>query len=267
MIENATISPIRQQENKERLLRNLETEPLKYALDIANVKNAEELIDKLMQYDTKAQFEKVFEKLKNVHNLKGIKIVFESLEGAVAQYRLSKNTLYIDSKYGNIAEIGDFYVTILHELFHGVFRGADIASGLNVVYGLADIKNTIHKLPIHNQYRHLYKTVLSNVTEEDKKIYYGLTNTDEFISEAYSNPEFQQFLKTVELNHQKELMHKMEDLLLSVVTINRRIVSKEITEEDAFTAFQNIDLNSLDLLEDFEKNIQALKTNDSESKN
>ena len=66
MIENATISPIRQQENKERLLRNLETEPLKYALDIANVKNAEELIDKLMQYDTKAQFEKVFEKLKVV---------------------------------------------------------------------------------------------------------------------------------------------------------------------------------------------------------
>lgn len=245
---------------KARLLEELETEPLKYALDIANVENAEELIDKLMQYDTNAQFEKVFEKLKNTDALRKIRVVFESLpHHTTASYQASSRTLYIDTTYGNSAEVGRFYKTILHELFHHVFRGADAASSYGPIYRLLDIKNTIHKLPIHNKYRHLYKTVLRNVTPEDRQTYYGLSSTDEFISEAYSNPEFQNFLKTVELNHEKQLLHKMADLLLSVVTINARIVSKEITEKDAFAAFQNIDLNSLDLLENFEENVAQSK--------
>ena len=245
---------------KQKLMEELKTEPLKYALDIANVTNAEELVEKMSEFDTKANFENVFAKLKNIRDLKNIKIVFKSFgDKSVASYRASRNTLYIDNTYGNIAEIGDFYVTVLHELFHNVFKGADIASGLNIIYGLSDVKNTLHKLPIHNKYRHLFNTILNNVSKEDKQKHYGLSSTNEFISEAYSNPEFQNFLKTVTLENGKSLPHKITDLLLSVATINARIISKEITEKDAFTAFQNIDLNSLDLLEDFEKNIQASK--------
>jgi hypothetical protein len=245
---------------KARLLEELKTEPLKYALEIANVENAEELVEKLMQYDTNAQFEKVFEKLKNTGALKKIHIVFQPLpDQTTASYQASSQTLFIDTTYGNSAEIGSFYKTIIHELFHHVFKGADSASSYGPIYALLDIKNTIHKLPIHNKYRHLYKTVLSNVSKEDKEQYYGLSSTDEFISEAYSNPDFQSFLKTVELKTGKQFTHKMADLLLSVVTINTRIISKEITEKDAFTAFQNIDLDSLDLLEDFEKNMEESK--------
>lgn len=240
---------------KEEVLQELETEPLKYVLGIENVTNAQELVDQLVQYETKAGFENVFSKLANVENLKDIKVVYESQEDANASYRVAKKTIYIDTTYSNSANIGKFYVTIIHELFHHVFRGADIASGLNVLYGLTNVKNTIEKLPVHNKYRHLYETVLHNVSKEDKKAYYGLSSTDEFISEAYSNPAFQNFLKSVTLEKGRGVASKTKDLLLSVVTLNARLITKEIPEADAFEAFRNIDLESLDLLENFQDNL------------
>lgn len=91
-----------------------------------------------------------------------------------------------------------------------------------------------------------------------KDNHYGLSSVDEFISEAYSNPDFQNFLKTVELKHKKSVSSKAIDLLLSVVTLNNRISTHEISESDAFSAFQRIDLESLNLLEDFEKNIKNI---------
>ncbi len=257
--------------DKERVLKQSKTEPLKYVLEIENVTNAEELVDKLAQFETKAGFEDIFAKLKNSIDLNKIKVMFKDLNGlrissegslqgpTYAQYRNVHKTIYIDNVYANSAEIGDFYITVLHELLHGVFQGADVASGMNIIYGLTNIKNTLRKLPIHNKYRHLYSTVLNNASEEDKKKQYGLTSVDEFIAEGYSNPKFQSFLKRVELKNGKDLRHKITDLLLSVATLNARIISKEITEKDAFTAFQKIDLDSLDLLEDFEKNIEAYK--------
>jgi hypothetical protein len=248
-----------QETKKEELLRELETEPLKYALGIENVSNAKELLGKLSEYETKAGFEHVFAKLENSTDLEGIKVVFKSMEaGDIASFRQATNTLYlyIDSTYSNSAEVGDFYITILHELLHAVFKGADIASGLNVIYGITSIKNTIEKLPVHNKYRHLYSTVLHNISKEEKGQHYGLSSVDEFISEAYSNPKFQNFLKTVELKKSRSISSKTTDLLLSVVTMNARIVSGEITQKDAFSAFEHIDLNSLNLLEDFEENIK-----------
>ena len=173
----------------------------------------------------------------------------------VAQYNEATNTLTIDSTYANSAEIGDFYVSILHELFHEVFKGADKASGLHIIFGLPNIKNTIQKLPIHNKYRHLYSTVLHNVSKEDRNNNYGLSSVDEFISESYSNPKFQEFLKSIELSNKRSVSSKASDLLLSVVTLNARVISQEIQEKDAFSAFQKIDLDSLDILEDFEKNL------------
>jgi len=251
-----TENPIKnKQKTKEEVLRELETEPLKYALEIANVTNAKELVEKLAQYETKAGFENVFSKLANLESLKDIKVVYESQEGATATYRPSKKTIYIDTTYSNSADIGKFYVTIIHELFHHVFRGADIASGLNMIYGLTSIKNTIEKLPVHNKYRHLYETVLHNVSKEDKKNHYGLSSTDEFISEAYSNPAFQNFLKSVPLEKGRGISSKTKDLLLSVATLNARVINKEISEADAFEAFRNIDLESLDLLENFQASL------------
>jgi len=245
--------------------------PLKYALEIANVTNAEELLEKLSQFETNAGFEKVFAKLKAVRDLKDIKIAFKSLDylgdlkdGALyntqGQYKNSTNTITIDYTYANVGNVSDFYVTVLHELFHHVFRGADIASGINILYGISDVKNTIEKLPVHNKYRHLYQTVLQNVSKEDIENHYGLSSVDEFISEAYSNPQFQAFLKSVQLQKSKTASRKTIDLLLSVVTLNARVISKEIPEKTAFEAFQNIDLDSLDLLEDFEKNIHSTIT-------
>ena len=258
---------------KQRILNEIKDnpyEPLKFILGIANVKNAEELIDKLSKVETNAGFEKVFEKLKVLTNLKEIKVVFKSIdylgdlqEGelyhSMAQYSAARKTLQIDSTYANVAEVGDFYTTILHELFHHVFRGADIASGVNIIYAIPDVKNTIHKLPIHNKYRHLFQTILSNISKEEIDNHYGLSSVDEFISESYSNPKFQNFLKSVNLKKDKNITKKTIDLLLSVVTLNARIISNKISEEGAFSAFKNIDLNALDLLEDFEENIKAIR--------
>ncbi len=258
---------------KQRILNEIKDnpyEPLKFILGIENVKNAEELIDKLSKVETNAGFENVFEKLKVLTNLKEIKVVFKSIdylgdlqEGelyhSMAQYSAARKTLQIDSTYANVAEVGDFYTTILHELFHHVFRGADIASGVNIIYAIPDVKNTIHKLPIHNKYRHLFQTILSNISKEEIDNHYGLSSVDEFISESYSNPKFQNFLKSVNLKKDKNITKKTIDLLLSVVTLNVRIISNKISEEDAFSAFKNIDLNALDLLEDFEENIKAVR--------
>jgi len=248
-----------QLKTKEQVLEELKTEPLKYALEIANVTNAQELVERLAQHETKAGFENVFSKLSNFESLKSIKVVYKSEQGANASYHTATKTLSIDTTYGNSANIGDFYVTIIHELFHYVFRGADIASGLNILYGLTSIKNTINKLPIHNKYRHLYETILHNVSKEDQKSHYGLSSTDEFISEAYSNPAFQNFLKSVSLKKNKGVISKTKDLLLSVVTLNARVITKEISEKDAFEAFRNIDLESLDLLENFQENLDRHK--------
>lgn len=63
-------------------------------------------------------------------------------------------------------------------------------------------------------------------------------------------------MKSVELKKQKSVQGKTIDLLLSVVTMNTRIISREIEEKDAFSAFQKIDIDSLNLLEDFQKNIE-----------
>jgi hypothetical protein len=257
--------------DKAHILEELKTEPLKHVLEIADVTNAEELVDKLSQFETKAGFEKVFSRLKNISALKNIKVVYKSLNylgdlkpgelqgPSVAQYNEATNTLTVDSTYANSAEIGDFYVSILHELFHEVFKGADKASALNLLYGLPNIKNTIQKLPVHNKYRHLYSTVLHNVSKEDRSTHYGLSSVDEFISESYSNPAFQKFLKSVELTKKRNSMNKASDLLLSVATLNARIISREILEKDAFSAFQKIDMESLDLLEDFQKNLEETK--------
>jgi hypothetical protein len=257
---------------RERVLNELKEnsfEPLKYVLGIENVTNAEELIDKLSNVETNAGFEKVFSKLKTLGNLKDVKVIYKSLDylldlapgqpyETMAMYNQSSKTLFIDSTYSNVADIGEFYITILHELFHHVFKGASIASGLNMIYGITDIKNTIHKLPIHNKYRHLFQTVLSNIPKEEIQNHYGLSSVDEFISEAYSNPQFQSFLKAVKLESDKTVSRKTMDILLSVVTLNARVISHSISEEDAFTAFKNIDLNALDLLEDFEKNMDEI---------
>jgi hypothetical protein len=262
---------------KERILNELKEnpfEPLKYVLGIENVTNAEELIDKLSNVETNAGFEKVFSKLKTFGNLKDVKVVFKSINyledipngdhyHTMAQYSQANKTLEIDSAYGNVAEIGEFYSTILHELFHHVFRGADIASALNMIYAITNVKNTIHKLPIHNKYRHLFQTVLSNISKEEIQSHYGLSSVDEFISEAYSNPKFQNFLKSVRLEKDKTVTRKTTDMLLSVVTLNARIISRSISEEDAFTAFKNIDLDALDLLEDFEENLKNIKKENS----
>lgn len=260
-------------DEKERILNEIKNnpyEPLKFIIGIENVTNAEELVDKLSLVETNAGFEKIFSKLKEVTNLKDIKVVFKSInylgdlkEGeyyhSMAQYSQAKNTLEIDSTYANVAEIGDFYQTILHELFHHVFRGADISSGVNMLYMITNIKNTINKIPIHNKYRHLYQTILSNIPKEEIANHYGLSSVDEFISESYSNPEFQKFLKSVNLAKDKDMTKKTTDLLLSLVTLNARIISHKISEEDAFDAFKNIDLDSLDLLENFEENVSAIK--------
>lgn len=261
------ISENKIQKTKAEVLEEIKTEPLKYALEIHDVKNAKELVEKLSIFETKAGFENVFKKLKNISNLEKTKVIFKSLNYlgdtrdsyTNAGYQQSTNTLFIDSTYGNSADIGKFYVTILHELFHNVFKGADIASGLNLIYGLTNIKNTINKLPVHNKYRHLYSTILHNISKKDKENHYGLSSVDEFISESYSNPEFQNFLKTVELNKKRNITNKTKDLLLSVVTLNNRIISKEIEEKDAFSAFQKIDMESIDLLEDFQKNLEFTK--------
>lgn len=254
------------QKTKAEVLEEIKIEPLKYALEIHNVTNAKELVEKLSNFETNAGFENVFEKLKNISNLEKTKIVFKSLNYlgdtrdsyTNAMYKQANNTLDIDFTYGNSADIGKFYVTILHELFHNVFKGADIASGLNLIYGLTNIKNTINKLPVHNQYRHLYSTILRNVSKKDKENHYGLSSVDEFISESYSNPDFQNFLKTVKLNKKRNATDKTKDLLLSVVTLNNRIISKDIEEKNAFEAFQKIDIESLDLLEDFNKNLKLI---------
>lgn len=251
---------------KAEVLEEAKTEPLKYVLEINDVKNAKELVEKLSMFETNAGFEHVFEKLKNISDLEKVKVVFKSLNYLGddrdsyinAEYKQANNTLYIDFTYGNSADVGKFYVTILHELFHNVFKGADIASGLNLIYGLTNIKNTMDKLPVHNKYRHLYSTILHNVSKEDKENHYGLSSVDEFISESYSNPEFQNFLRTVELNKKRNITDKTKDLLLSVVTFNNRIISKEIEEKTAFEAFQKIDIESLDLLEDFNKNLKII---------
>lgn len=258
---------------KEKAKEDLKYEPLKYVLEIANVENAKQLVDKLSEFETKAGFEKVFERLENISNLEKIKVVFKDLnylgdispekiqEGSlqgpiIAQYNEAKNTLYIDNVFANSGDIGDFYTTVLHELTHEVFKGADKASGLNIIYGLPNIKNTIEKLPVHNKYRNLYSLVLHNISKEMKDHHYGLSSVDEFISEAYSNPAFQNFLKKVELKNKKSISSKAIDLLLSVVTLNNRVSTHEISESDAFSAFQRIDLESLNLLEDFEKNMR-----------
>jgi len=260
-VENKT------QKTKAEVLEEIKTEPLKYALEIHDVKNAKELVEKLSLFETNAGFENVFEKLKNISNLEKTKVVFKSLNYlgdnrnsyTNAMYKQANNTLYIDFTYGNSADIGKFYSTILHELFHNVFKGADIASGLNLIYGLTNIKNTINKLPVHNKYRHLYSTILHNVSKEDKENHYGLSSVDEFISESYSNPEFQNFLKTVDLNRKRNITDKTKDLLLSVVTLNNRIIAKDIEEKNAFEAFQKIDIESLNLFEDFQKNLEFNK--------
>jgi predicted GNAT family acetyltransferase len=242
---------------KEKIKKDSKYEPLKYVLEIADVENAKQLVDKLSEFETKAGFEKVFDKLKSTEILEKIKVKFTSQNGdSLARYSQARNTLEIDSTYSNMAEIGDFYVSVLHELFHHVFRGADISSGLNSIYGITNIKNTIEKLPVHNKYRNLYSLVLHNISESEKKNYYGLKSVDEFISEAYSNPAFQNFLKSVEFKNKKSVSSKAVDLLLSVVTLNNRISANQISEKDAFSAFQKIDLESLNLLEDFEKNMK-----------
>lgn len=264
---------------KEKIKEDLKRyEPLKYVLEIADVKNAKQLVDKLSEIETKAGFEKVFTRLKEVSSLEKIKIIFKdvnylgdiskeniengSLQGpTLAYYNEATNSITIDGTYANSADIGDFYTTILHEMIHEVFKGASKASGLNIIYGLPNIKNTIHKLPIHNKYRSLYSLVLHNVTSEDKRNYYGLKSADEFISEAYSNPSFQEFLKSVELKNKKTISSKATDLLLSVVTLNNRVSSHEIVEKDAFSAFEKIDLESLNLLENFEENLKSYYTN------
>jgi hypothetical protein len=258
--------------NKEKIINDMKEnpyEPLKYILGIEDVKTAEELIDKLSNVKTNAGFEKVFSRLKDLGNLKDVKVIYKSLNylldlapgqpyETMAMYNQSSKTLFIDSTYSNVADIGEFYVTILHELFHHVFKGASIASGLNMIYAITDIKNTIHKLPIHNKYRHLFQTVLSNIPKEEVRNHYGLSSVDEFISEAYSNPIFQNFLKSVKLENDKSATKKTVDLLLSVATLNARIISHKISEEDAFAAFKNIDLGALDLLEDFEENMNEI---------
>lgn len=242
---------------KEKIIEELKTEPLKYVLEIADVKNAKELVEKLSNVETKGGFEKVFGKLNNLEKLEKINVEFKSLEGStIARYSQARKKMEIDFTFANIGEISDFYITILHELFHHVFRGADIASGLNMIYGITSIKNTIEKLPIHNKYRHLFTTILENVPREEKQNYYGLSSVDEFISEAYSNPEFQNFLKSVELKKKRTVLSKTTDLLLSVVTLNTRVINHEIDEKDAFSAFQKIDLESLNLLENFEENLK-----------
>ncbi len=258
---------------KQRILdeiKNNPYEPLIFILGIANVKNAEELIDKLSSVETNAGFEKVFSKIKGLSNLKDIKVVFKSIDylgdlkqdklyHTMARYSASRKTLQIDGTYANVAEVGDFYATILHELFHHVFRGADISSGVNMIYAITEIKNTIHKLPIHNKYRHLFQTVLDNIPKEEIDNHYGLSSVDEFISESYSNTKFQNFLKSVNLEKDKSTTSKTIDLLLSVVTLNARVISHKISEKDAFSAFKNIDLNSLDLLENFEENLKTVE--------
>lgn len=258
---------------KQRILSEMKDnpyEPLMFILGIENVKNVEELIDKLSSVKTNAGFEKVFSKIKLLDNLKEIKVIFKSIDylgdlkqeepyHTMAQYSASRKTLQIDSTYANVAEVGEFYSTILHELFHHVFRGADISSGVNMIYAITEVKNTIHKLPIHNKYRHLFQTVLNNISKEEIDNHYGLSSVDEFISESYSNPKFQNFLKSVNLEKDKSVNKKAIDLLLSVVTLNARVISHKISEKDAFSAFKNIDLNSLDLLENFEENLKSLE--------
>lgn len=64
---------------KQKVKEDLKYEPLKYVLEIANVESAKQLVDKLSEFETKAGFEKVFERLEKNSDLEKIKIVFKDL--------------------------------------------------------------------------------------------------------------------------------------------------------------------------------------------
>lgn len=59
IIEN--VNTLTKENKNARILEELKTEPLQYVLEIANVVNAEELVNQLSLFETKAGFEKVFE--------------------------------------------------------------------------------------------------------------------------------------------------------------------------------------------------------------
>ena len=102
---------------------------------------------------------------------------------------------------------------ILHEMTHAATH--------------ATIQNKSN--PIRNQLNAIFETVRDSLSDV-----YGFTNLDEFVAEAYSNPEFQQKLATIRLKGDKvTVWQKIKNIFGNFI---RRLQGKDTVEIDTIPA-------------------------------
>ena len=102
---------------------------------------------------------------------------------------------------------------VLHEMTHAATH--------------ATIQNKSH--PVRNQLNAIFETVRDSLSDV-----YGFTNLDEFVAEAYSNPEFQQKLATIRLKGDKvTVWQKIKNIFGNFI---RRLQGKDTVAIDTIPA-------------------------------
>jgi hypothetical protein len=216
---------------------------LEKEFDLKNINNIEQLFSKLKQINSPYQHIEILEKLNDVLNFSKIKFNIKELKKAEAYYVEANKTITYNSKHINEKYPHFFIETIIHELLHAVSRNSELKSTpiLGAIFKI--LKNSNIDLKDYFAIKELYNLVLKN-TDKTSKDFYGLTDVEEFISEAYSNHTFQEFLKTINISDKdsKNIFEKFYEILLKVLSLS-------IVENRSFDKNKS----SFDILKDLDK--------------
>ncbi|MHC4645667.1 MAG: hypothetical protein ACYTBJ_09190 [Planctomycetota bacterium] len=151
--------------------------------------------------------------------LKGITVEYESaysegnktVFGSWSSENPKKILVSAFKENGERRSIADIEKTFIHELLHALTMKTLLTPDSEL-----DMKQRQAKRKINR----LYEDFLQKLINEgvDVKSYYGLTNVYEFISEAYSNPEFQKLLDSYKLegNRTKTYLKRLLEFLGSI---------------------------------------------------
>ena len=216
---------------------------LEKEFDLKNINNIEQLFSKLKQINSPYQHVEILEKLNNVLDFSKIKFNIKELKKAEAHYVEANKTIIYNSENINEEYPHFFIETIIHELLHAVTRNSEIST--KPIIGIIQKSLNKQKINLKDYFaiKELYNLVLKN-TDKTSKDFYGLTDVEEFISEAYSNDTFQEFLKTINISdkNSKNIFEKFYEILL-------KILSLSIVENRSFDKNKS----SFDILKDIDK--------------
>jgi predicted SprT family Zn-dependent metalloprotease len=226
--------------------------------NLNNINNLKNLLFELNKINSPYPHLEVLKELEKILDFSKIKFKIKELKKAEAHYVEANKTITYDSKNLNDYYPLFFIETITHEVLHAITRNSEIST--KPIIGIIQKSLNKQKINLKDYYsiKELYNLVLKS-TNKTSNDHYGLTNVEEFISEAYSNEDFQSFLKSIviEKENNKTSFEKFYEILLKILSLN--FIKNNILEKNknSFEILKDIDKKSIksliDLTPDYTK--------------